>query len=101
MSPAQAKETLRKCLGVNGQIRPSRHFLDELKNENLTLVDAWQVLRNGTIFNAPEHDVATGEWKYRIEGKEPEGKSMAIVFCFKQMDYALLITVFSIGRATR
>jgi hypothetical protein len=101
MSPASAKDALRKCLGVSGRIQPSRHFLGELKNETLTLVEAWQVLRTGTIFSAPEHDVATGEWKYGIEGKEPEGRSMAIVFCFKQIDYALLITIFSIERAAR
>jgi hypothetical protein len=98
MSPALAKEALRKCLGVGGQVRPSRHFLDELRNENLALVDAWHVLRTGTIFSQPEPDIASGEWKYRIEGKEPEGKRMAIVFCFKQIDYALLITIFSIER---
>jgi hypothetical protein len=101
MSPALAKDNLRKCLGAGGQVRPSRHFLDELKDEELNLVDAWHVLRNGTIFSQPEHDVATGEWKYRIEGKEPEGKRMAIVFCFKQIGYAMLITIFSIERRSR
>ena|ERR1700722_18633523 len=101
MSPALAKESLRKCLGVGGRIQPSRHFLDELRNEHLALIDAWHVLRHGTIFSQPEHDVATGDWKYRIEGSEPDGKRMAIVFCFKQVDYALLITIFSIERGGR
>lgn len=101
MSPALAKDNLRKSLGADGQVRPSRHFLLELKNEDLTLVDAWHVLRTGTIFSQPEHDVASGEWKYRIEGNEPDGKRMAIVFCFKQIDYALLITIFSIERRSR
>jgi hypothetical protein len=101
MSPALAKETLRTCLGVGGRVQPSRHFLDELTNEGLTLPDAWHVMRNGTIFDAPEHDVASGDWKYRIEGKEPDGKRMAIVFCFKQLDRAFLITIFSIERGLR
>jgi hypothetical protein len=101
MSPALAKDALRKCLGVGGRVQPSRHFLDELKSEGLTLLDAWHVMRGGTIFYAPEHDVATGDWKYRIEGKKPDGKRTAIVFCFKQIDRALLITIFSIERGSR
>ena len=38
----------------------------------------------------------TGEWKYRVEGHEPDGKWLAIVFCFKKVKRAFLITVFSV-----
>jgi hypothetical protein len=95
MTAALAKETLRDCL-LHGEIRPSRHFLDELAKENLTLVDAWHVMKNGLIFNPAEQDIKTGEWKYRIEGKEPDGKRIGIVFCFKSINHAVLITAFSL-----
>ena len=51
----------------------------------------------GRIFDAPEPDIKTGEWKYRIEGHEPGGKWLAIVFSFKTVERAFLITVFSIA----
>jgi hypothetical protein len=95
MTAVLAKDALRDCL-THGEIRPSSHFLDELSKEGLTLPDAWHVLKNGLVTNPPEHDVRTGEWKYRIEGKEPDGKAIGIVFCFKYINHVLLITVFSL-----
>jgi len=38
----------------------------------------------------------TAEWKYRVEGHEPGGKWVVVVFCFKTVERALLITVFSV-----
>jgi hypothetical protein len=92
-----AMAALRDCLGSAGRISPSKHFLDELTKEGLTIPDAWLVLKQGVIYDPPEEDIKTGDWKYRIEGKEPEGRRVAIVFCFKSINYALLITVFSVG----
>lgn len=97
MKPSEASKQLRHCL-EHGSVIPSSHFRDELAAEKLELGDALAVLQKGQIFDAPEHDVAHGEWKYRVEGLEPGGKSMAIVFCFKEVDKALLITIFSITR---
>jgi len=37
-------------------------------NECLDIEDAWTVLGQGVIYEAPEHDVKTGEWKWKIEG---------------------------------
>lgn len=87
---------LQDCLEKDGSVIPGRHFLDELKKEGLTLPAAWHVLRKGQIYNPPERDVRTGHWKYSIEGKEPDGKWIVIVFCFRAIDQAYLITVFSV-----
>jgi hypothetical protein len=92
----EAQDLLRHCLGSGGTVIPGRHFRDELRAEDLTLPAAWHVLRTGCIYNAPEHDIGTGEWKYTVEGHEPEGKWVVIVFCFKTADRAFLITVFSV-----
>ena len=46
----------------------------------------------------PEQDIKTGHWKYRLEGKDHEGKKMAIVFRFNENARGFLITIFSIRR---
>lgn len=91
----KARELLQQCLD-SGKVISSKHFRDELANENLKLLDAWSVLGDGNIFNQPEFHIGTQEWNYRIEGHEPGGKWLAIVFSFKAVGVAFLVTVFSI-----
>jgi len=82
-------------VSCDGQVKPSKHFRDELDKEpDVTLPDVWHVLRGGCIFDPPEQDIKTGEWKYRIEGKTPDGVWIEVVFCFKAADRANLITIF-------
>jgi len=90
-----ALDMLRDCMAL-GNVLPGKHFLDELANEQLTIPDAWQVLRSGCIYKPPELDIKTGEWKYTIEGCVPDGKKLAIVFSFKEIDRTYLITCFSV-----
>ena len=91
----RAVELLRQCVS-RGKIIPGKHFRDELAHEKLDIQDALKVLKTGQIYDEPEQDIKSGDWKYRCEGRELEGKSLAIVFCFKATDTAFLITVFSI-----
>jgi hypothetical protein len=96
VSPNLAQEMLRHCLGGAGIVNPGKHFREELQKEGLSLPDAWVVLRSGCIFNPPELDIKTGEWKYTIEGYTPDGIWLCVVFSFKQVNSAYLITVFSV-----
>lgn len=96
LSRQKAVDLLRRCL-EEGEVIPGAHFRQELANEGLTIADAWQVLRSGRIYDPTEQDIRTGEWKYRIEGHEPEGKWIAIVFSFKTVSRTFLITIFSIA----
>jgi hypothetical protein len=96
----EAENRMRRCL-EGGAVIPGKHFRDELASEGLDLQDAWIVLRYGHIYDAPEQDIKTGEWKYRIEGPEPDGKWIVIVFSFKTADKAFLITVFSVEQRGR
>ena len=96
-----ARDMLRDCLGGAGTVIPGNHFRDELRKEGLTIPDAWQVLRSGCIFNPPECDIKTGDWKYTIEGYAPDGTWLSIVFSFKQVNAAYLITVFSVEAKRR
>ncbi|MBZ5562286.1 MAG: DUF4258 domain-containing protein [Acidobacteriia bacterium] len=91
---------MRECL-ARGRVILGSHFRRELAAEDLDLVDAWQVLRSGNIYAEPEPDIKTGEWKYRVEGYEPGGKWLAIVFSFKSADVAFLITTFSLEAKRR
>lgn len=95
LSRPDALRLLRECVR-SGHIIPGKHFREELANEGLILPDAVRVLKTGQIYDEPEPDPKTGEWKYRVEGREVDGKWLAIVFCFKGTATAFLITVFSI-----
>src|SRR5579863_8121184 len=96
----EAVDLMRRCL-ESGEVVPSRHFRDELANDNLDMPDALAVLKSGNIYDAPEPDIRMGEWKYRVEGYAPDGQRLAIVFCFKTRERAILITVFSIESRRR
>ena len=94
---SQATDQLRQCLSV-GKVILGKHFREELANEGLQILDAYHVLQRGRVFQQPEQDIRTGEWKYRMEGTAPEGESLAIVFCFRDENTGFLITIFSIRR---
>jgi hypothetical protein len=100
LSIAEAQNLLRRCLG-GGTIRPGKHFREELTAEGLDFPSAWHVLRTGIIFNPPEVDVRTREWKYIVEGYEPDGRWLRIVFSFKSVESVYLITVFSVEARRR
>jgi len=68
-----------------------------LEKEGLSIVDAQIIIRRGYVFDEPELDISTGQWKYRVTGTAPDSKFVAIVFCFNSDDEAVLITVFSDG----
>lgn len=96
-----AQDLLRNCLGEQGEVRWGPHFSKSLADEELTFPDAWYVLRTGRIYEPAEHDIKTGEYKYKVEGYTPDGVWLAIIFCFKEVHRAFLITVFSIESRRR
>ena len=96
----EAEDLVRYCL-EDGEVVPSRHFREELAKEGVVFEDAWVVLRTGRIYDPPEQDIKTGEWKYRMEGCEPGGKWMVIVLSFKTIQRTFLITIFSVESRRR
>src|SRR5258708_39610460 len=91
----EAVDLLHYCL-EDGEVAFGSHFRQEMTREQVSLEDAWTVLRKGRIYDPPEHDIKSGEYKYRVEGHEPGGKGLAVVFSFKTVEKAFLITMFSI-----
>jgi hypothetical protein len=92
----EALDLLRYCMSESGAIVPGRHFRDKLCEEGIQIDAAYLVMRAGNIYEPPEEDIATGEWKWKIEGLEPDGKWLAIVFSFKTIRCAFLITIYSV-----
>lgn len=92
LGSGQAKATLNRCL-EDGAVVYSRHFRDELANDDLTMEDILAVCRSGAIVMAPEEDIKTGSWKYRIEGITADRRQAAVVFTFRR-GLAVFITVF-------
>lgn len=97
ISRSEAEDLLKHCL-EDGEVQAGPHFREALADERLTYADALAVLRNGMIYEEPEQDIRIGDWKYRMEGREPGGQRVAIVFTFRTLDEAFLITIFSIER---
>jgi hypothetical protein len=62
-------------------------------NDDLTTEDVLAICRAGVIIMAPEKDIKTGKWKYRIEGLTADRRQVAVVFTFRT-EQAVLITVF-------
>ena len=92
LSKDQAKAKLNRCL-EEGAVIYSQHFRDELANDDLTMEDVLAVCRSGAIIMAPEEDIKTGKWKYRIEGITADRRQVVVVFTFRP-GLAVFITVF-------
>lgn len=100
MDASKALESLRSCL-EEGRVKPSWHFGQEIAKESVTFADIEFVLRSGNIYTSPEQDPKSGEWKYKVEGLCVDRQWIAVVFCFKRVDLALLITIFSVKELGR
>lgn len=58
---------LHHCL-EQGKVIPGPHFMKAFADEGLTFPDAITVLKRGSIYDEPEPDIRTGEWK---QGRRP------------------------------
>lgn len=93
LSSDRENAELNLCL-EDGLVAYSRHFKEELANDGLTMEDVLTVCRSGAVIMAPEPDIRTGDWKYRMEGRTADDENVAMVFTFKLERKAVLITVF-------
>lgn len=63
----QAKAQLVRCLAA-GSVRLTGHFREELAKDGLVMGDVLIACRSGAVLRAPEPDLRTGDWIYRIRG---------------------------------
>jgi len=92
LSKSDALKLLRECL-VNGIVEYHPHFAQRCKERGIDPMDAQHVLRKGIIYDEPELDVRFQEWRYKVEGKPPEGERLKVVIAFLERDEVLVITV--------
>jgi hypothetical protein len=64
LTPDAATATIHRIIR-DGQIAWSKHALAELAADNLTTVDAVNVMRAGAVMQAA--DLERGSWRYRME----------------------------------
>jgi len=89
----QAKAQLNLCLD-DGWVIYTRHFKQELAGDGLTTEDVLAVCHSGVILMAPEKDIKTGDWKYRIEGCTADYEDVGLIFALKPERKAVFITAF-------
>lgn len=92
LSKDRAKAKLNRCV-EEGAVMYSRHFREELADDGLTTGDILAVCKSGAISMAPEKDIKTGQWKYRMEGITADRRKVAVVFTFRT-EVGVFITVF-------
>lgn len=56
--------------------------------------DLFSVKDTGVIEEEPDLEISTGEWKYRIKGKDADEKPVEIVFVIKGTKKVLLISAW-------
>lgn len=85
----QAKKLLAEILNRSGsnKISFSKHCLEELKNDDLTTVDVFNVLKAGQIYKDPEF--IDGAYRYRVETN-----NMLVVISFLSPDFIRCITAW-------
>lgn len=79
LSRDAAQAELNRCF-ERGSVTYTRHFRDELLADDFTIDDVLAVCRSGIILTAPEPDIRTGGWKYRIKGGTADRRRLAVVF---------------------
>lgn len=85
----EARKLIRAIL-ENGEVVPTKHFKDEANKDELTIVDAENVLRGGSV-REPEWE--NGSWRYQVETQR-----IRVVVCFEDDTTLILVTIMRLRR---
>ena len=85
LNEAQAKRLIRHIL-ESGTVSLSDHALEELAKENMTTVDAVNVLRGGVVEPA---EFERGSWRYRVRTQR-----MYVVVAFRSEKHLVIVTAW-------
>lgn len=86
LSPPAARQLIDAIL-VDGDVRFSKHALEELANDNMETIDAVNVLRGGGL-PAPA-ELENGSWRYRVSTA-----NMAVVIAFRSETALVVVTAW-------
>ncbi len=87
LKPDAAKQLIRLILS-SGRFTYSKHALEEILADDLTIVDCENILRGGVV-RPPEFE--KGSWRYRVETSR-----MAVVIAFRSSDELVVITAWRV-----
>lgn len=93
----EAAALVRQCLD-SGEIVIGPHAQKAMVDDALDIEDLYKVLKAGVIYDEPEQDIRTSDWKYRMEGKINRGDLLAVIFCLRSTKRGFVITVFVVKR---
>jgi hypothetical protein len=82
----EAKKLIQ-AICLQGVVTLSRHATEELAKDDLTTVDAMNVLRGGRILEAPE--LENGTWRYRVHTAQ-----MVVVVAFLSESKLRIVTAW-------
>ena len=88
--PDHVRRLLRILLGAGGEIRFSRHALDEMRQDYLTTVDCANVLRAGVL---EPGELVSGTWRYRVRTSR-----ICVVIAFRSERECLVVTAWRFVR---
>lgn len=92
LSKSDALKLLRQCFET-GIVEYHPHFEKRCRERNTDLIDAQYVLRKGVIYDEPELDLRFQEWRYKVQGRPPDGDPLKVVISFLKRDEVLILTV--------
>lgn len=82
-------------LNADYRISYTRHFCEELADDDLDMNDAHYILENGVVYDEPEFNLNHANWTYRVDGCPIDSKSKVILVVSFIGDRKIkLITIF-------
>ena len=95
LNKEQARKLLAKIMSDGGHISFTKHARDELKNDQLTTVDAVNVLASTDSRISDEPEFKNDIWRYRVK----TNKICVVISFYEDHQGILIITVFKINRS--
>lgn len=89
LSAGEVRHLVKAILENRWDVSWTSHAKKELANDDMTTVDATNVLRCWRYMDAAEQDMTTGEWKYRIHTD-----LMGVVIKFRSTTRLTVITAW-------
>ena len=89
LSPPAARRLIREILAV-GEVVSSRHASQEMKKDDLTIVDCVNVLRGGIVEPA---EWENGSWRYRVHTRH-----ISVVAAFRSEKRLVIVTAWRSSR---
>ena len=92
LSNSDALRRLRECL-KSGLVQFHSHFKRRCTGRSIDLQDVLFVLKHGIIRKPAELDLRFQQWRYKVEGRSPDGPELAVIITFLEEDGTLVLTV--------